>query len=48
MRLVLHIVRVIGLHRVDDDLFWKLNGKSIFIDGDLLNIVTASNFDAGL
>lgn len=41
--LVLHIEWIIGLHRVDDDLLGELNGQSVLVNGDLLDIVAASD-----
>ena len=46
MGFVLHVEWVICLHRVDDDLLRELNSESIFVDGNLLNEITASDFYA--
>jgi hypothetical protein len=36
------------LHCVNDDSFWELNCKFIFIDGNSLDVISTSNFDSGL
>ena len=46
MGFVLHVEWVICLHRIDDDLLRKLNSESVFVDSNLLNEITASDFYA--
>lgn len=48
MRFVLHVVWVVRLNRVDDDLLWKLHRKPVLVDRDLFDVVTASNLDSRL
>lgn len=43
MCLVLHVVRVVCLHGVDDNFLWQLHCKSILVDGDLFDVVPASD-----
>jgi hypothetical protein len=44
MRFVLHIEWVVSLNRIDYDFFRQLYSKTIFVDRNLLNVVTAANF----
>ena len=48
VRLVLHVIRVVGLNRVDDDLLGKLNRQTILVDRNLLDVVTAPDLDTSL
>ena len=41
---ILHVVRVIGLNTIYYNLFIQLNSKAIFVNGNLLDVITASNF----
>jgi hypothetical protein len=45
---VLHIVRILVRDRVDDDLLRELNGQTILINGDLLDVISAPDLDSGL
>jgi hypothetical protein len=45
---VFHIVRVFIRNTVDDDLLWELYGKSIFVNGDFLYVISTSNLNSCL
>lgn len=48
IRLVLHVVGVLARHTVYDDLFRELDGETVLVDGDLLDVVAAPDLDSGL
>ena len=43
---IFHIILILSIHCINDDLLWQLHSQSIFIDGNSLNIVTTTNFDS--
>ena len=45
---VLHVIRILGRHAVDDDFLVELHGQSVFVDGDLLDVVSAPDLHSGL
>lgn len=45
---VFHIIRVVRRHAVNDDFLVQLYGKSVLINGNLLDVVTAANLDTRL
>ena len=45
---VLHVIRVFIRHAVDDDLLGQLDSQSVLVDGDLLDVVAASDLDTSL
>lgn len=48
MSFVFHIIWIFWGYAVNNDLFIKLDSKSILVDGDLLDVVSAPDFDSGL
>ena len=44
--LVLHVIWIVWRHAVDYYFFVELHSKSILVNGNLLNVVSASDFDS--
>lgn len=45
--LILHIIWILIVHAIDNNLFRKLNSQSIFVNSYFLNIVSAPNLYSG-
>lgn len=45
---VLHVKRIIGLHAVDNDLFRQLDGQSVLVNCNFLDVVSASDLNSCL
>ena len=48
VRLVFHVEGVVSENAVDNDFLWQLHSESVFVNCDLLNVVSASDFDTRL
>jgi hypothetical protein len=46
MCFVFHIIRIIRRYTVDNDFLIELNGKSILVDSNLFDVVSASNLNS--
>ena len=48
VRLVLHVIRILRRDTINNNLLVELDSQSILVNGNFLNVVSASDFHSGL